>query len=137
MFCPGEFHGLYRISMGSQRVTRLSKFHFHFLCGGLGGKESAFIAGDPCSIPGSGRSPGEGNGYPLQYFYHVNSMDRRTWRAIVHGVAMSLTGLSEKYGLFTLSPHLPTLVKATSMQTLRRWSLGRLVHHLLSQLAFI
>ena len=40
------------------------------------GKESACNAGDPSLIPGSGRSPGEGNGNPLQYFYLENSMDR-------------------------------------------------------------
>ena len=42
----------------------------------LDSKESACSAGDLDSIPGSGRSPGEGNGYPLQYFYLENSMDR-------------------------------------------------------------
>ena len=46
------------------------------------GKESACNAGDPGLIPGSGRSPGEGNGYPLQYFCLENSMDRRAWQAI-------------------------------------------------------
>ena len=44
-------------------------------------------AGDVGSIPGSGRSPGEGNGYPLQYSCLENSMNRATWRAIVPGVA--------------------------------------------------
>ena len=44
--------------------------------GGLDGKESACKAGDLDSIPGSGRSPGEGNGYPLQYSCLKNSMDR-------------------------------------------------------------
>ena len=43
--------------------------------------------GDPGSIPGSGRSPREGNGNPLQYSYLENSMDRRARRAIAHGVA--------------------------------------------------
>ena len=42
--------------------------------------------GDAGSIPGSGRSPGEGNGYPLQYFCLENPMDRGTWRATVHEV---------------------------------------------------
>ena len=42
---------------------------------------------DVGSIPGSGRSPGEGNGNPLQYSYLGNPMDRGAWRAIVHGVA--------------------------------------------------
>ena len=51
------------------------------------GKESACTAGDSGSIPGSGRSPGEGNGNPLQYSYLVNPMDRGAWWATVHGVA--------------------------------------------------
>ena len=46
-------------------------------------------AGDPGSTPGSGRSPGEGNGYPLQYSCLENSMDRRAWWAIVRGVTKS------------------------------------------------
>ena len=47
--------------------------------GGSDGKESACNAGDQGSIPGSGRSPGEGNGYPLQYSCLENSMHRRAW----------------------------------------------------------
>ena len=43
-------------------------------------------AGDTGSIPGLGRSPGEGNGNPLQYSYLGNSMDRGAWQATVHGV---------------------------------------------------
>ena len=42
-------------------------------------------------IPGSGRSPGEGNGYPLQYSGLENSIDRGAWRATLHGVAESST----------------------------------------------
>ena len=42
--------------------------------------------GDTSLIPGSGRSPGEGNGYPLQYSFMENSMDRGAWWAAVHGV---------------------------------------------------
>ena len=57
--------------------------------GGADGKASAYTAGDPGSIPGSGRSPGEGNGNPLQYSCLENSMDRATWRATVPGVAKS------------------------------------------------
>ena len=45
-------------------------------------------------IPGSGGSPGEGNGYPLQYSCLENSMDRGAWRATVHGVSKSWTELS-------------------------------------------
>ena len=51
--------------------------------GGSGGKESACNAGDPGLIPGSGRSPGEGNGNPLQYSRLENSMDRGAWQATV------------------------------------------------------
>ena len=54
--------------------------------GGSDSKESAYNAGDLGSIPGSGRSPGEGNGYPLQYSCLENPMDRGAWWAIVHGV---------------------------------------------------
>ena len=50
--------------------------------GGSDGKESACNAGDQGSIPGLGRSPGVGNGYPLQYSFLENSMDRGAWRAI-------------------------------------------------------
>ena len=58
--------------------------------------------GDAGSIPGSGRSPGEGNGNPLQYSYLENPMDRGAWQATVHGVSKSRTQLSdckkEKFG---------------------------------------
>ena len=47
--------------------------------GGSDSKESACNAGDPGSIPGLGRFPGEGNGYPLQYSCLENSMDRGAW----------------------------------------------------------
>ena len=50
-------------------------------------KVSAWNAGDPGSISGSGRSPGEENGYPLQYSCLENSMDRGDWQAIVHAVS--------------------------------------------------
>ena len=49
-------------------------------------KESSCSAGDPDSIPGSGRFPGERNDNPLQYSCLENSMDRGAWQAIVHGV---------------------------------------------------
>ena len=51
------------------------------LPGGSDGKQSARNAGDPGSIPGLGKSPGEGNGNTLQYSYLVNSMDRGAWWA--------------------------------------------------------
>ena len=49
------------------------------------------IAGDPGSIPGLGRYPREGNSYPLRYSCLENSMDRRTWRATVHGITKNQT----------------------------------------------
>ena len=55
------------------------------------GKEFTCDTGDLGLIPGLGRSPGEGNGYPLQYSGLKNSMDRGAWQPTVHGVAKSLT----------------------------------------------
>ena len=63
--------------------------------GGSDGKASACNAGDLGSIAGSGRSPGEVNGNPLQYSCLENSMDGEAWWAIVHGVAKSWTRLSD------------------------------------------
>ena len=59
--------------------------------GGSDSKESACNAEDPSSIPGLGRSPGEGNGYPLQDSCLENSMDREAWWAAAHGVTKSWT----------------------------------------------
>ena len=59
--------------------------------GGSDSKESACIAGDLGLIPGSGRSPEEGNGNPLQYSCLENPMDKEAWRATVHSVAKSWT----------------------------------------------
>ena len=58
---------------------------------GSDGKESAYNAGDPGLIPGSGRSPGEGNGNPLQYSWLENPTDREGWKATVYGVTKSQT----------------------------------------------
>ena len=62
--------------------------------GGSDSKASACNVGDPGSIPGLGRSPGEGNGNPLQYSCLENSMDRGAWLATVHGITKSWTPLS-------------------------------------------
>ena len=59
--------------------------------GGSDSKEFACNVGDPGSIPGSGRSPGEGNGSPPQYSCLENPMDGGVWQATVHGVAKSWT----------------------------------------------
>ena len=71
------------------------------LPGGSDGKESAYNVGDPGAIPGSGRSPAEGNGNPLQYSCLENPMDRGTWWATIHGVAKSWTRLSDFIFTFT------------------------------------
>ena len=59
------------------------------------GKEPACRAEDPGWILGSGRSPGEGNGYPLQHSCLENPMDRGAWWAAVHGVANSRAQLRD------------------------------------------
>ena len=63
--------------------------------GGSDCKESACSAGDLGLILGLGRSPGEGNCYPLQNSCLENSMDRGAWRATVHGVTKNLMWLSD------------------------------------------
>ena len=60
-----------------------------FPLGGSDDKECACNPGDLDSIPGLGRAPGEGNGYPLQHSCLENPMDRGAWLARVHGVAKS------------------------------------------------
>ena len=64
----------------SKHLSSLGRFP-----GGSDGKESACNAGDLGLIPGSGRSPGEGNGNPLQYSCLENPMDREAWPTTVHG----------------------------------------------------
>ena len=61
----------------------------NFTIGGSVGQESTCSAGDQGLIPGLGRSPGEGNGNPLQYSSLENPMDRGAWWATVHGVTES------------------------------------------------
>ena len=78
------------------RDIALPKGGFH---GGSNGKASACNVGDRGLIPGLGRSPGEGNGNPLQYSCLKNSMDRGAWWAIVRGVTKGQTRLSS----FTLT----------------------------------
>ena len=68
--------------------------------GGSDGNESAYIEGDSGSIPGLGRSPGEGNGNPLQYSCLENFMDRGAWWATVQGVAKSQTQVSNVHFYF-------------------------------------
>ena len=77
----------YRTACGVRKATSCFP-------GGSDGKESAFSAGDAGSLPGLGRSLGEGNDNPLQYSCLENPMDRGAWRATVRGVAKSQTQLS-------------------------------------------
>ena len=65
--------------------------HWQSLLAGSDGKDSACNVGDPGLIPGLGRSPGEGNGNPLQYSSLGNPRDRGAWWAILHGVTKSRT----------------------------------------------
>ena len=69
--------------------------------GGSDGKASAYNVGDLGSIPGSGRSPREGHGTPLQYSCLENPMDGGAWWAKVHGVTKSRTRLSNFTFTFT------------------------------------
>ena len=73
------------------------------------GKESACNAGDTGSIPELGRSPGEGNGYPLQYSCLENPMDRGAWWATVHRIAKIWTQL-KCLSMHTPCPGLPCVL---------------------------
>ena len=90
-----------------------------FPCGSAG-KESACNAGDPGSIAGLGRSPGEGIGYPLQYSGLENSMG-----SIVHGVAKSQTRLRDFHSL----THSPTVLLTKKIQLSIDLNLPRLPFH--------
>ena len=76
-------------------VCEMNNSKGKYFPGGSDGKASACNVGDPGSIPGLGRSPGEGNGNPPQHFCLENPMDGRAWWATVHGVTKSQTRLSD------------------------------------------
>ena len=71
--------------------------------GGSDGKASTYNEGDPGSIPGLGRPPGEGKGNPFQYSCLENPMDGEAWWAAAHGVAKSRTRRSDFTFAFTFS----------------------------------
>ena len=82
-------------SCGQEEVSYFHKqYRLHHL-GGSDGQEFGCNIGDPGSISGLGRSPGEGNGNPLQYSCLGNPMDSGVLWATVHGVAKSQIGLSD------------------------------------------
>ena len=93
---------------------------------GYSGKESTYQAGNPDVIPGLGRSPGVGNGNPLQYSYLGNPIDREAWWAVVHRIAKSWTGLSTEKDLhpqnqaFVLGYMHP--ISQSPEQSLTQWS---------------
>ena len=88
---------VYILQLLNQSHMRIwySLVHYTDFLGGSDGKASGCHAGDPGSIPGSGRSPGEGNGSSLQYSCLENSMDWGAWWATVRGVAKTQTRLSD------------------------------------------
>ena len=83
----------------------------------LVGKESACCAGDPGSIPGSGRSPGEGNGNPLQYSCLENPLDKGAW-TVAHRVAKSWTQPSNEHFCFDFPLSTPHTGTASSLRSL-------------------
>ena len=101
-------------------------------CGHTDGKASAYNAGDQGSIPGLGRSPGEGNGNPLQHPCLENPMDGGSWQATVHGVAKSQTRLSN----FTSLHKITAMVQGFSTRAIlhplpaqeRKWKCESLSH---------
>ena len=102
-FSSSVTHLSIELSMSLWAVSFVWKWFCFFFFASLWGfpgdsysKESACNAGDPGSIPGSGRSPGEGNGNPLQYSCLENAMHRGAWQILVHGVAKSLSDTTER-----------------------------------------
>ena len=100
---PGKSHGRRSLvessPWGQEESDTTERLHFTLVPLGFpcssAGKESACSAGDPGLIPGLGRSPGEGNGNPLQYPCLEKLMDRGGWWAAVHGVAKSRARLRD------------------------------------------
>ena len=95
-----HFHFITEITLKRELLLTVKVFPWHLamsnkISGDQEVKVSASNAGDLGSIPGSGRSPGEGNGNPLQYSCLVNPMDGGAWWATVHGVTKSRKRLSD------------------------------------------
>ena len=94
-------------------IIYITPFSIHDFPGGSNDKASAYNMGDQGSIPGSGRSPGEGNGNPLQHSCLENPMDGGAWQSTVHRVVKSRTRLSNftftsflQHSVIDLSSHL-------------------------------
>ena len=117
---PGGLHAAHGVAMSQARrhtsLTWLTESSRKYIPppdvgfpAGSGSKVSACSEGDLGSIPGLGRSPGEGNGNPLQYSCLENPMDRGAWWATVPGVTESPTRLSD----FTFTFSLPDVAQGT------------------------
>ena len=91
---PGRLYSSWSLKESDATQHKYLYSHIALFSGGLKGKSSACNAGDLSSIPGSGRSPGEGNGNPIQYSCLENPMDRGASQTTVHGVTKSQTQLS-------------------------------------------
>ena len=100
---PLQYYGLdnsnmdYTVHGVAKSWTRLSDFYFTWasLVAQMVKSLSTCRVGHLVSIPGSGRSPGEGNGNPLQYSCLENPLDGGAWQTAVHGVTQSWTRLSD------------------------------------------
>ena len=92
--------------------------------GGSDSKASACNEGDPGSVPGLGRSPGEGNGNPLQYTCLENPMDGGAWWATVHGVAKSRTRLNN-FTLFCFTLYIKMFPNTTPYKVLLKNCTGK------------
>ena len=112
------------------QLLEFTQTHVH--CGSAG-KESACNVGYLDSIPGLGRSPGEGKGYSLQYSGLENPKDRGAWQATVHGVAELDT--TEAIGHIQLSPVTQSCL--TICDPMDCSTPGFPVHHQLLELAQI
>ena len=93
---PGNFSELPGLASTFPSVLTMSSIFWSFP-GGSHSKASAYNVGDQGSIPGSGRSPGEGNGNTLKHSCLENAIDRGAWWATVHEVAESWTQLNNYY----------------------------------------
>ena len=89
--------------------------------GGSDGKESIYNAGNPGSISGSGRYPGEGNGYPFQYSCLENPINTGDLWARVHGVLKSQTLLSDFFFFFSFLKRPAFMVHGTMSPLEQRW----------------
>ena len=98
------------------------------LPGGSDGKATICNVGDPGSIPGLGRFPGEGNGNPLQYSCLENPLDRGAWQTTVHGVAKSRTRLSN-LTLLLLYPKVKHSISTRSSSTAVLLSMAPVKQH--------